>query len=53
LVPAEDLRWLIVVAEHARHSALGWFTQRPVDAVVVTTAVLDDTCGNLIQPVGG
>jgi catechol 2,3-dioxygenase-like lactoylglutathione lyase family enzyme len=36
--------------EHERLSALGVrFTQAPLDAGPVTTAVLDDTCGNLIQ----
>ena len=39
-----------VIAEHARLTALGvWFTQEPVDMGPVSTAVLDDTCGNLIQ----
>ncbi|MFE1435755.1 VOC family protein [Streptomyces griseoaurantiacus] len=39
-----------VRAEHARLSGLGVrFTQEPVDAGPVTMAVLDDTCGNLIQ----
>jgi len=39
-----------VNAEHERLSALGVrFTQPPVDMGPVTTAVLDDTCGNLIQ----
>jgi catechol 2,3-dioxygenase-like lactoylglutathione lyase family enzyme len=39
-----------VEAEHARLSALGVrFTQEPVAMGSVTTAVLDDTCGNLIQ----
>jgi catechol 2,3-dioxygenase-like lactoylglutathione lyase family enzyme len=39
-----------VNAEHARLSALGVrFTQPPVVMGPVTTAVLDDTCGNLIQ----
>ncbi|WP_405463885.1 VOC family protein [Streptomyces jietaisiensis] len=39
-----------VRAEHARLSGLGVrFTQDPVDAGPVTVAVLDDTCGNLIQ----
>jgi catechol 2,3-dioxygenase-like lactoylglutathione lyase family enzyme len=39
-----------VVAEHARLTALGVrFTQEPVDMGPVATAVLDDTCGNLIQ----
>ncbi|QGF24579.1 VOC family protein [Raineyella fluvialis] len=37
-------------AEHARLVGLGVrFTQEPVDMGTVTTAVLDDTCGNLIQ----
>ncbi len=36
--------------EHDRLSALGVrFTQEPLTAGPVTTAVLDDTCGNLIQ----
>jgi catechol 2,3-dioxygenase-like lactoylglutathione lyase family enzyme len=36
--------------EHARLSALGVrFTQPPTPMGGVTTAVLDDTCGNLIQ----
>jgi catechol 2,3-dioxygenase-like lactoylglutathione lyase family enzyme len=39
-----------VAAEHERLSALGVrFTQGPVDMGPVTTAVFDDTCGNLIQ----
>lgn len=39
-----------VHAEHARLRALGVrFTQEPVEMQGVTTAVLDDTCGNLIQ----
>ena len=39
-----------VVAEHARLVALGVrFTQEPLTMGPVTTAVLDDTCGNLIQ----
>lgn len=39
-----------VHAEHARLRALGVrFTQEPVEMPGVTTAVLDDTCGNLIQ----
>ena len=37
-------------AEHERLSALGVaFTQPPTEMGPVTTAVLDDTCGNLIQ----
>jgi catechol 2,3-dioxygenase-like lactoylglutathione lyase family enzyme len=36
--------------EYDRLSALGVrFTQNPLSAGPVTTAVLDDTCGNLIQ----
>jgi catechol 2,3-dioxygenase-like lactoylglutathione lyase family enzyme len=36
--------------EYDRLSALGVrFTQQPLSAGPVTTAVLDDTCGNLIQ----
>ena len=39
-----------VGAEHERLSALGvTFTQAPTEMGPVTTAVLDDTCGNLIQ----
>jgi catechol 2,3-dioxygenase-like lactoylglutathione lyase family enzyme len=39
-----------VAAEHERLSALGvHFTQPPIDMGPVTTAVFDDTCGNLIQ----
>ncbi len=39
-----------VHAEYDRLSGLGvTFTQRPTDMGPVTTAVLDDTCGNLIQ----
>jgi catechol 2,3-dioxygenase-like lactoylglutathione lyase family enzyme len=39
-----------VNAEHARLRALGVrFTQEPTELPTVTTAVLDDTCGNLIQ----
>jgi catechol 2,3-dioxygenase-like lactoylglutathione lyase family enzyme len=39
-----------VQREYDRLSALGVrFTQQPLDAGPVTTAVLDDTCGNLIQ----
>ena len=37
-------------AEHERLQALGVrFTQQPLTMGPVTTAVLDDTCGNLIQ----
>ncbi|WP_433544502.1 VOC family protein (plasmid) [Streptomyces sp. CA-294286] len=39
-----------VRAEYQRLRELGVrFTQEPVDMGPVTTAVLDDTCGNLIQ----
>lgn len=39
-----------VRAEYARLRRLGVrFTQEPTDLGPVTTAVLDDTCGNLIQ----
>jgi catechol 2,3-dioxygenase-like lactoylglutathione lyase family enzyme len=39
-----------VAAEYARLVALGvTFTQPPTDMGPVTTAVFDDTCGNLIQ----
>jgi catechol 2,3-dioxygenase-like lactoylglutathione lyase family enzyme len=39
-----------VHAEHARLTAAGvTFTQEPLQMGPVTTAVLDDTCGNLIQ----
>ncbi len=41
----EDVR-----AEHARLEGLGVrFTQAPLEMGPVTTAVLDDTCGNLVQ----
>lgn len=39
-----------VNVEYERLRALGvTFTQEPLEAGPVTTAVLDDTCGNLIQ----
>jgi catechol 2,3-dioxygenase-like lactoylglutathione lyase family enzyme len=39
-----------VHAEYERLRGLGvQFTQEPADMGAVTTAVLDDTCGNLIQ----
>ena len=39
-----------VQAEYERLRALGvTFTQQPVEMGPVTTAVFDDTCGNLIQ----
>ena len=38
------------IAEYDRLRALGVrFTQEPLEMPSVTTAVLDDTCGNLIQ----
>jgi catechol 2,3-dioxygenase-like lactoylglutathione lyase family enzyme len=43
-----------VSAEYERLSAMGVrFTQPPTEMGPVTTAVLDDTCGNLIQIAGG
>jgi catechol 2,3-dioxygenase-like lactoylglutathione lyase family enzyme len=42
-----------VKAEYDRLRALGVrFTQEPLEMPTVTTAVLDDTCGNLIQIAG-
>ncbi|AWI28590.1 VOC family protein [Streptomyces tirandamycinicus] len=42
-----------VAVEYERLSALGVrFTQKPLETGPVTTAVLDDTCGNLIQIAG-
>jgi catechol 2,3-dioxygenase-like lactoylglutathione lyase family enzyme len=39
-----------VEAEHARLTGLGvTFTQRPTDIGPAVVAVLDDTCGNLVQ----
>ena len=39
-----------VNAEHGRLAALGVrFTQEPAEMGAMTTAVLDDTCGNLIM----
>jgi catechol 2,3-dioxygenase-like lactoylglutathione lyase family enzyme len=39
-----------VIAEYDRLRALGTrFTQEPLEMGSITTAVLDDTCGNLIQ----
>ncbi|MFG3189557.1 VOC family protein [Streptomyces omiyaensis] len=49
-IPATSFAVDDVRAEHARLTALGVrFTQPPVEMGPVTTAVLDDTCGNLIQ----
>jgi catechol 2,3-dioxygenase-like lactoylglutathione lyase family enzyme len=55
-IPCAQLTVDDVGAEHERLTGLGVrFTQPPVEMGPVTTAVLDDTCGNLIQlttPVG-
>ncbi|MEU2509137.1 VOC family protein [Streptomyces sp. NPDC007863] len=49
-IPATSFAVDDVHAEHTRLTTLGVrFTQPPVDMGPVTTAVLDDTCGNLIQ----
>jgi catechol 2,3-dioxygenase-like lactoylglutathione lyase family enzyme len=49
-IPATSFGVEDVRAEHERLSALGvTFTQPPVAMGPVTTAVFDDTCGNLIQ----
>jgi catechol 2,3-dioxygenase-like lactoylglutathione lyase family enzyme len=49
-IPATAFAVDDVPAEFARLSALGVrFTQEPVEMGPVTIAVLDDTCGNLIQ----
>jgi len=49
-IPYTSLAVDDVHAEHARLVALGVrFTQPPVEMGPVTTAVFDDTCGNLIQ----
>ena len=42
-VPVGEHRWLTVTSRGVR------FTQEPTEMGPVTTAVLDDTCGNLIQ----
>jgi catechol 2,3-dioxygenase-like lactoylglutathione lyase family enzyme len=43
-----------IAAEHKRLESLGVrFTQPPVEYGTVTTAVFDDTCGNLIQIMQG
>lgn len=43
-----------IEAEHKRLEALGVrFTQQPTDLGTVKTAVLDDTCGNLIMIMQG
>ncbi|MFD5768717.1 VOC family protein [Streptomyces sp. NPDC127049] len=49
-IPATSFAVDDIQAEHTRLTALGVrFTQPPVEMGPVTTAVLDDTCGNLIQ----
>jgi catechol 2,3-dioxygenase-like lactoylglutathione lyase family enzyme len=49
-IPATSFGVEDVHAEHERLSALGVaFTQPPIAMGPVTTAVFDDTCGNLIQ----
>ncbi|MFE1168388.1 VOC family protein [Nocardiopsis sp. NPDC058789] len=49
-IPATQFQVDDVQAEYERLRALGvTFTQEPLTMGPVTTAVLDDTCGNLIQ----
>jgi len=49
-IPVTSFEVEDIQREHARLSALEvFFTQPPVAMGPVTTAVLDDTCGNLIQ----
>ncbi|MBB5120331.1 glyoxalase/bleomycin resistance protein/dioxygenase [Streptomyces eurocidicus] len=49
-IPAASFAVADVPAEFDRLRGLGVrFTQEPLEAGPVTTAVLDDTCGNLIQ----
>lgn len=49
-IPAASFRVADLAAEHARLVAAGMrFTLAPMDAGPVRMAVLDDTCGNLIQ----
>jgi catechol 2,3-dioxygenase-like lactoylglutathione lyase family enzyme len=49
-IPATSFAVDDVNAEFQRLRGLGvLFTQEPVDMGAVTTAVFDDTCGNLIQ----
>ncbi|MET7641330.1 VOC family protein [Streptomyces sp. NPDC005438] len=53
-IPAASFAVDDVPEEFRRLSALGVrFTQEPLEMGAVTTAVLDDTCGNLIQIVQG
>jgi catechol 2,3-dioxygenase-like lactoylglutathione lyase family enzyme len=49
-IPAASFSVDDAYAEHQRLEGLGVvFTQKPMDAGPVVTAVFDDTCGNLIQ----
>jgi catechol 2,3-dioxygenase-like lactoylglutathione lyase family enzyme len=49
-IPATSFAVADVRAEYERLRSAGVrFTQPPVDHAIVITAVLDDTCGNLIQ----
>jgi hypothetical protein len=49
-IPAATFAVDVVRAEHERLRGLGvTFTQGPTQMGPVTTAVFDDTCGNLIQ----
>ena len=49
-IPAASFAVDDVRSEHERLSALGVrFTQAPTEMGPVTTAVFDDTCGNLLQ----
>ncbi len=49
-IPAASFMVVDLAAEVARLQALGVrFTQEPIDAGPARIAVLDDTCGNLIQ----
>ncbi|WP_190132893.1 VOC family protein [Streptomyces mashuensis] len=49
-IPATSFAVDDIHAEHERLTGLGvTFTQPPTDMGSFTTAILDDTCGNLIQ----
>lgn len=49
-IPAASFAVADVAKEYERLTSLGVdFIQKPFQAGPVTTAVLDDTCGNLIQ----
>jgi predicted enzyme related to lactoylglutathione lyase len=49
-IPCTSFAVADVQAEYERLSSLGvTFTQPPTEMGPVTTAVFDDTCGNLIQ----